>query len=277
MKYWSGGAIHDGGTPLIGPDDQALEYGVGLFETLRTWGGRPVLLDRHLQRLRKSAQALRLSVNPDALPDAEAVGRLLQESHASTDSVVRITLTGGTNGRTPGRVWMQTRSLPPPVRKHGAIVVLGGFGLDWHDPLARHKTLNYWSKRLASDRALTIGADDALLGTPDGRIWESTRANLFLVVGGVLTTPGLEGPVLPGIQRTLVIDLARLAGWKVLERDLYLGDVDRADEVFLTNSVRGIVPVGFTPGGPIPAPGPVTRLLQREYSHWVRGRKEATS
>ncbi|MFO0956666.1 MAG: aminotransferase class IV [Isosphaeraceae bacterium] len=118
--------------------------------------------------------------------------------------------------------------------------------------------------------------DDALLGTPDGRVWESTRANLFLIVGRELITPGLEGPILPGIQRALVIELAEMEGLIIRERNVYPADVDRADEVFLTNSVRGIVPVGHTAGGPIRAPGTLTESLLQAYARWIRDRKNRT-
>lgn len=277
MKFWSSGAIFEDPSLLLGPSDRAVEHGIGLFETLRTWAGRPILLDRHLDRLRKSAQALRLAIDPGTLPDAEAVRMLLRESDASADSVVRITLTGGSDRDTPGRIWMRTRPLPAPIRDSGGRIVLGGFGLDWYDPLVRHKTLNYWSRSLIADRALALGADDAILGTPDGRVWESTRANLFLVVDGELITPGLEGPILPGIMRALVIELAGAVGLAVHEDDVDSGDVDWADEVFLTNSVRGIVPVGCTPGSRLSSPGIETRRLQDALSAWIRDRKETIS
>ena len=69
------------------------------------------------------------------------------------------------------------------------------------DPLARHKTLNYWRKRIAQAQAKQAGSDDVLGLTADGLICETCRANVFLVEGRRLITPGLDGPLLPGVMR----------------------------------------------------------------------------
>src|SRR5205823_12510642 len=129
------------------------------------------------------------------------------------------------------------------------------------NPLARHKTLNYWGQRLAFERARSLGADEALLATPDARIWEGTRTNLFLVRGRSLVTPGTVGPVLPGVMRALVLERAPDAGLATSEEDVTIDDLDAADEVFLTNAVRGVVPVGRAEGRDREAPGPVTDRL----------------
>jgi branched-subunit amino acid aminotransferase/4-amino-4-deoxychorismate lyase len=270
MMIWSAGRFIPETEPLVGPSDRALEHGVGLFETLRTWGGRPVLLPRHLARLRQSAKALGLQIDPADLPDEQAILNLIDAHQISGEAVVRITVAGGELGGN-ARVWMRTFPAPASFRGAGAILVLDGYGLNWYDSLARHKTLNYWSKRRAYERAREQGADEALQGTPDGRIWEATRMNLFLVRDHELWTPGLDGPVLPGIMRGLVIECARKFGLEVSEADMRASDVDQADEVFLTNAVRGIVPVCETPGGPIASPGVLTRRLNREVRRWLSG------
>ncbi len=278
MTVWSQGQILGDQEPLIGAADRALEHGIGLFETLRTWSGRPLLLGHHLQRLQRSAQALRLPLDPGDLPGEQTVAEMLNAGDWKGDAVVRITVSGGSDVGGPARVWMRSRPLPAPIREAGAAVVLGGYCLSWYDVLARHKTLNYWSKDLARDRAQTLGADEALLGTPDGRIWEGTRFNLFLVQGRDVITPSLDGPLLPGIMRGLVLELARGLGLTVEEVDVRAGDIDAADEVFLTNAVRGIVPVGYAPGGPLAAPGPITRGLLKEFQNWLathRGKAKA--
>lgn len=273
MTVWSRGLLLGEEEPLIGAGDRALEHGVGLFETLRTWGGRPLLLSRHLQRLQRSAAALRLPLDPADLPEESTIADLLTESRCRGDAVVRITVSGGSEDGGRSRVWMRPRPLPAPFGEAGAAVVLGGYCLSWYDLLARHKTLNYWAKDLARDRAVAIGADEALLGTPDGRIWEGTRFNVFLVRGREVLTPDLDGPVLPGIMRGLVLELSERVGLPISEQDVRAADIDEADEVFLTNAVRGIVPVGFVPGGPLTAPGPITRLLTKELQSWLAQRR----
>jgi branched-subunit amino acid aminotransferase/4-amino-4-deoxychorismate lyase len=277
MTVWCGGQLLDDDAPLVAASDRVLEHGVGLFETLRTWAGRALLLPRHLARLVHSADALRLPLDPADLPGEDTIAAMLAEVGWREDAVMRITVSGGSARGGPCRVWMQARPLPPPVREAGAAVILGDYCLSWYDVLARHKTLNYWAKDLARDRALALGADEALLGTPDGRIWEATRLNLFLVRDRQVITPSLDGPVLPGIMRKLVLELADRLKYGVHETDVRANDIDAAREVFLTNAVRGIVPVGFAPAGPLQAPGPVTRALMNELQGWITLQKRVKS
>jgi branched-subunit amino acid aminotransferase/4-amino-4-deoxychorismate lyase len=259
---WSGGRVLSDEALCVSVRDRALEHGLGLFETLRTWAGRPALLGRHVDRLRTSAEALGIPIEPPALPDERAVAELLAAEKAEGDVLLRITASGGVRGDAAPVVWMRAGPLPPPVRRHGAVLALAHFQVAWDDPLARYKSLNYWARRLAAERALDLGADEALLTTPDGRAWEGSRTNLFLVRRGALTTPGLDGPIVPGVMRARVLELAAAIGIEAREAAPTLAEVDAADEVFLTNSVRGIVPVGRTPGRTLAAPGPVTARLQ---------------
>lgn len=235
---WMAGRIVSEVDAAVSILDPTFEHGLGLFETFRTWHGRPATLDRHLERLRRSARALGLPLDPANLPDAGTVAELLEAEHIEGDTALRLTLSGGS------AIWMRTRPLHPPMREGGAAVVLDRGSIAFGDPLARHKTLNYWSKRLAWERAQAEGADEAILATPDGRIWEGSRTNLFLIRDGVLQTPGLDGPVLPGVMRALVLDLAGRLGIEAREADVTARDLDAADEAFLTNAVRGVVPVG---------------------------------
>ncbi len=147
----------------------------------------------------------------------------------------------------------------------------GPWSIAVDDPLARHKTLNYWSKRRAHEIGCANGADEVLLASADGAVWEGSRMNLFLVNGSTLVTPGPEGPFLPGIQRGLVLELARRIGFEVIERRVTWVEIDAADEVFLTNAVQGIVPVAkiHNQGRTYPSPGPTTARLQDRFVAWI--------
>src|SRR5438128_1858355 len=83
-------------------------------------------------------------------------------------------------------------------------------------PLARHKTLNYWRKRIAYTQAVEEGADEVLCVTPDGLVWEGTRSNIFLIKGRRLLTPATDGPLLAGIMRRVVLDHAARLGLEVV-------------------------------------------------------------
>jgi branched-subunit amino acid aminotransferase/4-amino-4-deoxychorismate lyase len=135
--------------------------------------------------------------------------------------------------------------------------------------LLRHKTLNYWSKRLAHERGKAAGADEVYFSTADGRVWEGSRMNLFLVQGETLITPDLGGPVLPGVMRALVLERAAVLGLATREQSVTAEDLVAADEFFLTNAVRGLVPVGRMPGRTFDVPGPWTFRLDREINQWI--------
>ena len=289
--------------------DSVLEHGLGLFETMRTWGGRTPLLDRHLARMRSSARALGIDLDPASLPDAMAVSGLLRSHGREGDARLRITATGGMSravslskpvpltrpsgtlsrgerGRGvglfgerygPGEmsgsgtavVWMRHDPLSAAATTGGATLVPAPWPIAFDDPLARHKSLNYWSRRIAFDAARRQGADEALFATPDGRIWEGSRTSLFLIRDETLWTPGLDGPIVPGIMRGLVLELAPALGLAIREGDLSGHDLDRAEEVFLTNAVRGVIPVAQASGRVFENPGPWTLRLHHAMVEWL--------
>jgi branched-subunit amino acid aminotransferase/4-amino-4-deoxychorismate lyase len=272
MIWYRGQIIPDDGL-RVDWRDRTFEHGLGLFETLRTWNGWPSLLDRHLERLARSARQLELPLNEAGLPDARSVLDLIAanrgELGADQDVRIRLTLTGGLAETPPAAsmLWMSTTPLSPPVRQLGAIVaptmVVAG-----DDPLLRHKTLNYWRKRIAHADAAAEGSDDVLCVTTDGLVCETSRANIFLIQRGRLVTPGLEGPLLPGVMRALVLERARWTGLEVDEGPVPVDHISTADEAFLTSSPRGMVPVARLLDRHFPSAGPVTKLLWGEI---VRG------
>jgi branched-chain amino acid aminotransferase len=116
-----------------------------------------------------------------------------------------------------------------------------------HSPLSRIKSLNYLDSILARREAADHGADDAVLLNTQGRVAETTTANLFAVIDGVVVTPPVAEGALPGIARRLVLEAL-----EVIERPLLLQELYRAEEIVLTNSL-GVRPVaavdGFALGG----------------------------
>ncbi|GAC1339132.1 MAG: branched chain amino acid--2-keto-4-methylthiobutyrate aminotransferase [Isosphaeraceae bacterium] len=275
---WVDGRVVPDDALSLGIRDRAFEHGLGLFETLRTWHGRATLLSRHLARLERSARTLGIPIDRRTLPDQNGASELLAAENGNGDTLLRITTSGGgPSGSSPAIVWMRTGALPPTIDRAGAVVGIAEYQVSWDDPLARHKTLNYWARRLAAERAYDLGADEALIGSPDGRVWEGTRMNLFLIRGRPVTTAGLDAPIVPGIMRAIVLEMAVAAGLSVRETAPTLREIDQADEVFLTNAVRGIVPVGRAPGRVLNAPGPWTTLLRDRLADWIRDSNEKHS
>jgi branched-chain amino acid aminotransferase/4-amino-4-deoxychorismate lyase len=278
---WVDGEIVPDDALRISVLDRTFEHGLGLFETLRTWNGHPTLLRRHTDRIERSARELGLFVESRQFPDARAVSRLIASSAASLapgqDVRLRITLSGGISTAAPSRslVWMTAGPLPPPFREPGAVIT-HCIEVARDDPLARHKTLNYWRKRLAHADALAAGSDEVLCVTADRFLCETSRFNIFLVDGQRLYTPGIEAPLLPGVMRRLVLDRAPRIGLEVREEPLPLERITTAGESFLTNSVRGIVPVRRLLAATLPAPGPTTRQLWDDILRWLCSGGETT-
>jgi branched-subunit amino acid aminotransferase/4-amino-4-deoxychorismate lyase len=271
VLIWVRGEIVPEEALIVPAGDRVFEHGLGLFETLRTFRGAAPLLPRHRARMTRSAAALGLPLDPAALPGAEAIDRLLAANRITDDAVVRITFSGGTTAGGEAVVWMRATPPPPPPPATGITVGFAAWTLAAGDPLARHKTLNYWSRRLAYEQGRARGADEVLCATPDGRYWEGTRTNLFLVSGGSLRTSGLDGPVLPGIMRGLVLELAPSVGLSLAaaQPGFAADELAAADEVFLTNAVRGVVPVGRLPGCTLAAPGFWTARLRDRALEWL--------
>lgn len=267
--------------------DRTFEHGLGLFETLRTWSGRAPLLARHLQRLERSSRELGISLNSVSLPDQEAVARLVEAEGIGGDVALRITLTGGRDAIQGSTLFMRTRPLPVEMRREGAVVDIGSWRVPVFDPLARHKSLNYWTRRRAYESAQAMGFDE-VLSTPEDvsaefTALEGSRTNIFVLRGTRLTTPPLNLPIVPGIMRGLVIELARELGIEVFEKTFWDGHTfGLGSEVFLTNSVRGIIPVNkVIRADPFrvferPAPGPLTQRLMILTSDWLRSWRECS-
>lgn len=272
---WVRGEIVGDDALAVGVLDRAFEHGIGLFETFRTWDGHPTLLSRHLERLRNSGIELGIPVEAGQLPEASAVAALVEASgeivRHGEDARLRITLSGGLGTSPPsGSVcWMTVGPLPRSIRPDGAVITRS-IEVAADDPLARHKTLNYWRKRIAFERATEAGDDEVLCITHDGLICEASRSNILLVRGGRLETPATSGPLLPGIMRQVVLERTRRLGMEAAEESLPIERIATADEAFLTNSVRGIVPVGRLMGVEFPAPGAVTRQLWNAVLQWLQ-------
>ncbi len=163
---------------------------------------------------------------------------------------------------------MTARPLPAPLARSGAVITRS-IQVAIDDPLARHKTLNYWRKRIAYETALADGSDEVLCMTPSGLVCEGTRSNLFVVAGGRLWTPSALGPLLPGIMRGLVLEQAVRLGIETVEAPLPFEQLAMADEAFLTNSVRGVAPIGALMDHQFAAPGPVTSRLWEAILPWL--------
>jgi branched-chain amino acid aminotransferase group I len=256
--------------------DRGLLYGYGLFETMRSHGGRVFRLEEHYRRLCEGAVVLEL---PPALTldDLRAAIDTLLERNGLTDAYLRLTVTAGPSpdegGASPS-VLLVARPLsgyPPALYRRGMAAVTGSTRRNEASPLSRVKSLNYLDNLLAREEARRKGADEAILLNTRGLVAEGSASNLFLVGSGRLLTPSLDSGALPGITRATVIELAREAGIACAEGGVATEALVQAAEAFLTNSIMGVMPLTRLDGRPIGSgrPGPVTGAIRRLYARTV--------
>jgi len=229
--------------------DSGLLYGSGLFETMRSQNGRVFRLQDHLERLFRSGAALSINHEFDAKFLSDAIGSVLKANEL-TEARLRLTLTNGPVGQSPEQprptlliAATQLQHYPPEFYRSGVIVVLCPYRQNPTDPIASHKTTNYYSRLLALTLARQQGASEALWFTTDSRLAEGCVSNVFLVKDSKLLTPPLETPVLPGIARKTICEIAAEQSIEVVEKDLYIADVLEANEIFLTNVIMEVLPV----------------------------------
>lgn len=254
--------------------DRGFTLGDGLFETMRAYGGRVFRLADHLDRLRRSADRVGLAL-PDRL--ADAVNETLR-INALSEAAVRLTATRGEGpgGLAPPPEPMPTCLItvrpapepPPPLR-----VGLASGRINEHAATSGLKRIGYLDAVMALREARSAGWDDAILLDAAGHLAEATASNLFLVVGGTLFTPPLSCGILPGITRAAVGDIATKLGRGVQEETLDPSLLHEAEEIFLTSSLREIVPVVSVGGRRVSesVPGPLTGAIRRAYADLVRG------
>ena len=249
--------------------DRGLHYGDGLFETIACEGGRPRLLERHLQRLASGCERLGL-----VFGDRADLAREVRELATSTPrAVVKLLLTRGVSiarGYAPAgsertlRIALRyawPRAADPEQGGQGVRVRRATLRLGENPALAGIKHCNRLEQVLARREWSDPGIADALLFSSSGALVSGTMSNVFLVRGSKVLTPCIDRCGVAGIMRGLVLEIAAGAGISVEERRLDAADLAAAEELFLTNALSGIRPVRELDGTGV-AVGSVTRRLQ---------------
>ena len=262
--------------------DRSFLYADSIYDTVRTYGHRPFLLGDHLDRLRRSGRELGLSV-PWTDDELFEIAEALMAAWADErEASLRLIVTRGDGGHglalpepeSPRLVVMARLLYPldPRFYSEGARLGRPPDSLAKPSSIPAHvKSGSYLSNVLTLRAVRDHGAFEGLLRGADGSWSEATTSNLFVVSGGQLHTPGTKDHILPGITRALVLALAEEAGIGVIERPLYDRDLETADEIFLTSSIKEVLPISHLDGGPLPtpAPGPVTSQIMQLYREGV--------
>src|SRR6185295_2492255 len=198
--------------------DNGFTFGDSVYETLRTYGGRPFHLDRHLLRLRDSAGVLAI---PLPLGDAELGERV--------------------EGPTVVVVVKPYEAPPPALYQEGALAIVSSVRRNHRlalDPAI--KCCNLLNNILAVREAQAQGALEPIMLNQEGDVAEGASANVFVVKDGGLRTPPLEAGILPGVTRGVVLALARDLGVRAREETVRVPELVEADELFFTSTLKEV-------------------------------------
>jgi len=261
----------------ISATDSGFLYGAGLFETMRSYNGVVFALKDHLDRLFFSTRALSIHHTYDRKYITDAIYKLLQ-ANKLTDARLRLTLSNGPMSQPDEQrkatlliTAVKLQTYPAEYYKKGVLVVLCPFRQNAGEPTCGHKTTSYFSRMIALNRAHQKRAAEALWFTTNNLLAEGCISNVFLVKDSVLYTAPIETPVLAGIARKTVCQIALKNSINLVEKGLSIDDVLAADEIFLTNVIMQIMPVTavekHTVGdGKV---GPITKKLMDYFNELV--------
>ena len=286
MKVWLNDGFVAREDAKLSVFDHGLLYGDGIFEGMRIYARKVFRLVDHLDRFETSAKAIGL-VLPGGI---ERVGKIVLECARAFDEpegYIRLIATRGEGAlgvdpatcSNPALVCIVDRLRIFPARKlaQGLDMLTSSFrrpAFDTLDP--RVKSLNYLNNVLAKQEAKLRGADEALMLNQAGLVAEASVANLFSVKRGVVSTPPASDGALAGITRDSILGVAREAGIEACERHLARVDLLAADEVFLTGSGAGVVPIATLDGQSIgTGERPVMDLLAAGFDRYTAQHGEA--
>ena len=271
------GRVFDQQHAVISVFDHGFLYGEGVYETLRTYNGEPFLFDRHMRRLRRSAEMLQLSI---PISDTDLDARVHETMAAaglglpSKEAYIRILVTRGVGELSydpaacpePSIVVIIKKQVDPPreVYEHGVTVTIV--------PIVRNhpgsvnpliKSNNLLNNALAMQEAVRRGAFEGVMRNYKGELAECTTANLFVVKDGEALTPPLDAGLLAGITREFLFEVGAEEGVRVREQALRDHDLFTADEAFLTSTTREVVPIVQVDECSVGngMPGPITKAL----------------
>jgi branched-chain amino acid aminotransferase len=271
---------------LLAPDeakvsiyDRGFLYGDSVFETIRTYAGRPFALDEHVCRLERSSELVGIQLPVDRAVLAAEIQRAITAA-GNAECYVRVMITRGTGplGLDPAHVMRPFRVIfvepltPLPVAMYRDGVSVITYRTERASDAAHGaKVGNYLASMMALRVARQAGAHEALILDAANRVTEGTTSNVFIIRGQTIVTPPDDAGILLGITRAKIIELAPQIGLSVKYSTLLVSDLLAADEVFLSSSLREILPVVRVDGVEVgnAKPGPRTRELHTAFRRAV--------
>lgn len=281
-KIWLDGKLVDQADAKISVYDHGLLYGDGVFEGIRVYSGRIFECEAHLDRLYKSARAIRLNI-PLSPEQFRSAMEQTVKANEFTDCYIRAAVTRGVGylGLSPGKcptpsvfIIADTIELyPREMYEKGMSVITASVIRNHPNALSpRIKSLNYLNNILAKLEANDAGVPEAIMLNHEGNVSECTADNIFIIRDGQIQTPGTADGILEGITRAVIFKLCRQLNLPCVEKTLQRHDLYIADECFLTGSAAEVVPITKIDGRAIGngQVGPITRRLIEAFGRHIR-------
>jgi 4-amino-4-deoxychorismate lyase len=255
MKAGYNGTVVDADKAVISVYDHGFLYGMGLFETFRTYGGRPYMLDRHLERLKEGCRELGIRFDMEEEEVRSWIAEVMA-GNGLADAYVRLTVSAGEAGLglpaddygQPNAIVLVKPLQVPEEREYlaGRTLRLLRTARNTPEGVRRLKSLHYMNNIIARRELAASGAaagTEGLMLTREGMLAEGIVSNLFFVRDGVVCTPAVETGILPGITRHRVLELAESAGCRTEEGLYRWSDLLAASEIWTTGSVQELMPI----------------------------------
>ncbi len=262
---------------FVSVNDRGYNFGDGVYEVIRVYGGKMFALEEHLQRLEMSAAAVEINMPWNSHQLAAIVEGVLKQSNIR-EAMVYMQVTRGVAPRNhlfdpdikPGLL-VTVRNVPeisPAIYSEGVKVITQP---EFRWQMRNVKSISLQAAVLAKHRARKAGAAEVVFVLPDGTVTECGASNIFIVREGILMTHPADNRILAGVTRQQVLGLAEAAGLKVMVAPFYMADLLGADEVFITGTVSEIVPVVAVDDRQVASgrSGPLTERLRRDFAALV--------
>lgn len=278
-EVWVNGRIVRRSEAAVSVEDRGFQFGDGLYEVIRAYGGKLFRMDSHMRRLAGGADFLELGLAPAHVDEIRAVSNELVERSALHDAAVIMFVTRGAASRSHAPpegmrptivIYVRPATTPAPELLRDGIAAITVTDSRWGH--VNVKSLALQPNVLAKRRALRAGAAEAIF-IRDGHVTDCTASNPFFVVRGQVRTPPESNYILSGITREVTIELCRQEGIGCSEVGVLDTDLARVDEAFLTGTSDEITPVvridAHVVGGG--KPGPITQRLAEAFRRVTRG------
>lgn len=274
MKIYLDGNFVEKEDAKVSVYDHGLLYGDGVFEGIRAYDGVVFKLEEHIERLYDSADSIAMKIPASKVEMEEIVIETLKSNNLK-DAYIRLVVTRGVGdlGLDPRKcpkatIFCIAENMKPLLGEDGIKVITSSIRrlpVDVLNPAV--KSLNYLNSILAKIQANYAGVDEAFLLDSEGYVAEGTGDNVFVIKNGKIKTPPLSSSVLKGITRDTVVDLAKEAGYTIIEEKMTLHDLFVADEIFITGTAAELIHVVEIDGRIINNGklGPVTKDLSDRF------------